>query len=222
MTPDAVPVKTRRRYDTTGRRDRARRTQDRVLKVAEDLFLRNGYAATTVAAVAAGGGVSVETIYKTFGGKPGLIRAIQQAGLAGAGPVPAPDRSDEMSAGQLEPRVILRHWATLTVEVMPRVAPVILLVRSAGATDQDMAALLREINDQRLDRMRHNAVRLADRGCLRTGMTTEQARDVMFTFTAPELFEILVTRQHWTLDQYGDFVYRGLAAELLDVAELGG
>ena len=53
-------------------------------------------------------------------------------------------------------------------------------------------------------------------------MTTEQARDVMFTFTAPELFEILVTRQHWTLDQYGDFVYRGLAAELLDVAELGG
>ena len=73
-----APVKAPRRYDSSGRRERARRAQGHVLKVAEELFLRDGYAGTTVAAVAAAGGVSVETIYKTFGGKPGLIRAIQQ------------------------------------------------------------------------------------------------------------------------------------------------
>src|SRR6478672_3009653 len=111
MDPDATHVKTRRRYDSSRRQDRARRVHAHVLDVAERLFLRGGYASTTVAAVAAAAGVSVETIYKTFGGKPGLIRAIQQAGLAGIGPVPAPDRSDEMSAQDLPPVTILRRWA---------------------------------------------------------------------------------------------------------------
>ncbi len=216
MRPESGSVKPPRRYDATGRRDRALRRQEHVLNVAGRLFLRDGYAATTVAAVAAAGDVSVETIYKTFGGKPGLIRAIQQSGLAGAGPVPAPDRSDEMSAQDVPPRAVLRHWATLTTEVMPRVAPVTLLVRAAAATDPEMGALLAEINDERLKRMHHNAVRLARLGPLRTGMSIEQARDVMFTFTAPELYEILVMHQRWTLDHYADFIFRGLLAELLD------
>jgi AcrR family transcriptional regulator len=216
MRPEPGSVKPPRRYDATGRRDRALRRQEHVLKVAGRLFLRDGYAATTIAAVAAAADVSVETIYKTFGGKPGLIRAIQQSGLAGSGPVPAPDRSDEMSAQDVPPRAVLRHWATLTKEVMPKVAPVTLLVRAAAATDPEMGALLAEINDERLKRMHHNAVRLTRLGPLRTGMSIEQARDVMFTFTAPELYEILVMHQRWTLDHYADFIFRGLLAELLD------
>jgi AcrR family transcriptional regulator len=216
MTPKPQPVKSGRRYDTTGRRDRAHRAHAHILTVARELFLRDGYAATTVAGIAAAAGVSVETIYKTFRGKPGLIRAIQRSGLAGAGPVPAPDRSDEMSAQDLAPRAILRHWATLTTEVMPRVAPIILLVRAAAATDPDMGRLLAEINDERLQRMHHNASQLTNHGPLRDGMSTGQARDVMFAYTAPELYEILVTHQQWPIDHYADFVYRGLVAELLD------
>ena len=216
MTPEPGPVKTPRRYDSTGRRGRARRAQTHVLKVAEELFLRDGYAATTVAAVAAAAGVSVETIYKTFRGKPGLIRAIQRAGLAGTGPVPAPDRSDEMSGGDLPAEAILRHWATLTKEVMPRVAPIVLLVRAAAASDPEMAVLLTEINEQRLQRMHHNASRLTDHQGLRAGIGTEHVRDVLFAYTAPELYEILVTRQRWSINRYADFIYRGLVAELLD------
>ena len=215
MTPNPNPVKTARRYDTTGRRERADRAQTHVLTVARELFLRDGYAATTVAAVAAAAGVSVETIYKTFRGKPGLIRAIQRSGLAGAGPVPAPERSDEMSAQNLAPHAILRHWATLTTEVAPRVAPIILLVRSAAATDPDMGRLLVEINEERLQRMHHNASQLTNHGPLRGGMSIEQARDVMFAYTAPELYEILVTHQQWPIEHYADFIYRGLVAELL-------
>src|SRR5438045_1410290 len=116
MTAEPAPVKPPRRYDTTGRRDRADRAQAHILRVAEQLFLRDGYAATTVAAIAAAAGVSVETIYKTFRGKPGLIRSIQRSGLAGAGPVPAPDRSDEVSARDVPPHEVLRHWANLTTE----------------------------------------------------------------------------------------------------------
>jgi hypothetical protein len=79
-----------------------------------------------------------------------------------------------------------------------------------------MSVLLDDIDEQRLDRMRHNARRLDNRGQLRRAMTAEQAAEVMFAFTAPDFYDILVNRQKWTIDQYGDFIYRGLVAELLD------
>lgn len=216
MGRPAEPVNVVRPYDGARRRDRALQSRKLVLEVAERLFLRHGYAATTVASIAAAAGVSSETIYKSFGGKAGVVRAIQQVGLSGAGPVPAPDRSDEMSAREQDPASILRAWATLATEVAPGVAPITLLVRSAAATDADMAALLDDISEQRLERMAHNARRLAVRGGLRPGLADNRVRDVLFAYTAPELYELLVLQRGWSPTEFGDFIYRGLVAELLE------
>ncbi|ABG99426.1 possible transcriptional regulator, TetR family protein (plasmid) [Rhodococcus jostii RHA1] len=207
------PVKTPRRYDASLRRSRARMRQQKVLDVAREMFLRDGYAATTVAAIATTADVSVETIYKTFGGKPGLIREIQAAALTGTGPVPAPQRSDHMSASEPDPEVVLRNWATLATEVAPAVTPIIGLVRDAAATDPDMASLLDDINTQRLARMTHNARRL--RSHLPPTISLEHARDVLFTYTAPEIYELLVLARHWSVEQYAEFIYRGMATQLL-------
>jgi AcrR family transcriptional regulator len=65
---------------------------------AQRLFLRDGLAVTTIAWIAAEAGVSAETIYKAFGGQPGLVRAICEAALAGAGLVQAEARSDDRAA----------------------------------------------------------------------------------------------------------------------------
>lgn len=218
MTPSTGRVKPRRTYDSSSRRDRARRTQAHIVDVARQLFLRDGYPATTVARVAAAAEVSAETIYKSFGGKPGLIRAIGRTGLAGVGSVPAEDRSDAMSARETDPRAILLKWAVLSTEVAPRTAPIMLLIRSAAATEPEMATVLDEMNDERRDRMAHNASGLAEKGPLRAGVSIDYVRDVLLAYTAPELYELLVLHQHWTVTQYGDFIHRGLVAELLDPA----
>ena len=47
-----------------------------MLDTAQQLFFTRGYAATTIAAIAEMADVSVETIYKSFGGKPGLVDAL--------------------------------------------------------------------------------------------------------------------------------------------------
>src|SRR6478672_7439314 len=119
-----------RRYDSRRRQQQALRSRTAVLETAQQLFLTRGYAATTIAAIADTADVSVETIYKAFGGKPGLVRAIWEQGLAGAGPVPAEQRSDEMRALETDPRKIIQNWGILTTEVAPRVAPILLLIRS--------------------------------------------------------------------------------------------
>lgn len=218
MDPVDGAVKSRR-YDASRRRAEAARTRARVLEVAERLLLADGYAATSVAAIAAAAGVSAELVYKTFGGKAGLVREIQRNGLLGEGPVPAPDRSDAVAATDLDARSLLAEWSRLSTEVAPRVSPIMLLVRSGAASDADLADLLVQMHAQRLERMTLNARRLMAHAGVRRGVGLEEVRDVLWTYTSEELYDLLVLRRGWTIDGYREFLFRGMSGQLL-VAEL--
>src|SRR5207249_711845 len=76
-------VKARRRYDSPRRQAQAAQTRLDVITAARALFLEHGYAGTTLAAVARAAGVVVETIYRGFGGKAGLFKAVLEAAVAG-------------------------------------------------------------------------------------------------------------------------------------------
>jgi len=41
------------------------------------------------------------------------------------------------------------------------------------------------------------------------------ARDILLTHTTPEIYELLVLRQGWSLDDFAEFSGRGIAAALL-------
>jgi len=205
----------RRRYDSTGRRERARQARDQIVGVAEELFLSRGYAATTVAAIAAQAQVSVETIYKGFGGKPGLVRAIIEKGLAGRGPVPAEQRSDRIRDTEPDPRRILAAWGEFAAEIAPRTAPILLLARDAAAADPELAALLDEVSAARLARMTVNARGLHEAGHLRPGLTVAEAADIMWAYSAAEFYELLVLRRGWSPGQHGRFVAQAMIAALL-------
>jgi AcrR family transcriptional regulator len=209
------PVKPRRRYDSARRAEQARQTRNAIIETARQLFLRDGFAGTTIAAIAAEARVSVETIYKAFAGKPGLVRAICDAALAGQGPVPAETRSDELQAREPDPRKIVRGWGELTAEVAPRIAPIMLLVRSAAAADLEMAGLLADIEAARLSRMTRNAQNLAAAGHLRHDITVEQAGEVMWTYSSPELYELLVVKRGWPAERYSAFIAEAMIAALL-------
>ena len=217
MEQNDPAVKPPRRYDARGRRAQAERTRAEIVDAAQRLFLAHGYAATTVAAIAADANVSVETIYKAFGGKPGLVRAIREHALQGAGPTPAEDRSDELQAREQDPRAIIRGWGILTTEVAPRVAPILLLVRDA-ASDPEIERLRAELDEQRLTRMTLNAQTLALGGHLRSDVSVERAAELLWTYTAPELYELLVRKRGWSPELFGTFVADALIAALLQPA----
>jgi len=215
MEPIMEHVKPRRRYDSSGRQAQARRNRETILDAAERQFLEGGYAATTIAAIAGEAGVSVETIYKAFGGKPGLVRAIYDRGLTGRKPVPAFQRSDAMRERETDPRTIMRNWGVLTSEVSSVVAPIARLVRSAAASDPDMAALLRTSNDTREERARHHARFLKQRGYLREGVTLAQATDILWTCTSDELYDLLVVQRGWSPPRFARFLADYMIATLL-------
>jgi AcrR family transcriptional regulator len=210
-----MTVKAKRRYDSSRRREQAERTRAMILDIAHRKFVERGYASTTVPCVAEQAGTSVETLYKAFGGKAGLVRALWERALAGRGPVPAPVRSDALSATATDPVTVLRGWGSFTAELAPSSAPIVLLIRAAAAADADMAALLVEVEDQRRQRMRHNARRLKQRGWLRSGMSVSRATDILWTYSSAELYDLLVLRSGWSARRYGEFVGEALVAALL-------
>ena len=212
-------VKPKRRYDSTGRQAQARRNRQAILDAAQRQFLEGGYAATTIAAVAAEAGVSVETIYKAFGGKPGLVRAIYDRGLVGPEPVPAYRRADEMRERETDPRAIMRNWGTIASEVSSVVSPIERLVRAAAATDSDMAALLKAHHDTRERRARHHARFLKERGYLREGVSVAQATDILWTCTSDELYDLLVTQRGWSPPRFARFLADFMINALLPPAE---
>jgi AcrR family transcriptional regulator len=173
------------------------------------------YAPTTIAAIADEAGVSVDTIYKSFGGKPGLVRAIRANALRGEGSVPAEQHSDDLQAHEPNARKIIEGWGRLVTEIAPRSAPILLLVRDAAGSDPELRTLLQKLDADRLRRMTDNARRLHAAGHLRPGITVEWAADVLWTYSSAELYELLVVRRGLPIEAYGRFVADAMAAALL-------
>src|SRR4051794_17721553 len=66
-------VQAKRAYRSERRALQARETRDAIRNAASVRFLRDGYVATSVAAIAEAAGVAPETVYATFGSKRDLL-----------------------------------------------------------------------------------------------------------------------------------------------------
>jgi AcrR family transcriptional regulator len=205
-----------RGYDASRRRERAEASRREVLARARELLLSQGFGGTTIAQIAEAAGVSAESVYKNFGGKPGLVRAIWDLSLLGSGDVPAEQRSDAAQEEATDARALMDQFGRFVAEVSPIGSPVLLLVRDAAASgDAAMAALLAEVDDERYRRMLHNARHVLARGLLPPGPGEAEIADVFFACTSAELYETLVLKRGWSPEQLGGFVARTLAANLL-------
>ena len=202
----------KRRYDGAARRAQAELVRDRLVSTARTVLLQDGYAALTIPQLAKSCGVSAESVYKRFAGKPALVRAVVEDALRGIGPVAAEARSDALDSTDLHE--LVRGWGGLSAEVSPRVAPILLLVQVAAAQDPELARLARELDDNRRTRMQDNARRLQRAGHLPAGMSLRQATDILWTHSSPEVYDLLVQRSGWSLQQYAAFIAAGITAQL--------
>jgi hypothetical protein len=60
-----------------------------------------------------------------------------------------------------------------------------------------------------------NARGLFEAGHLRPEITPDEAADIIWTYSSPELYQLLVLRRGWSADRYGRFVGQALIAALL-------
>jgi len=217
MYPMNSPVNPRRSYDASGRQAQARQSRLAVLRTARRLFLDRGYAATTMAAVAASAGVSVETVYKAFGNKAGLVKAVFDSDIVGDDePVPFMEREFvQRNMAEPDPRRKLEAYGEHLAQALPRAGPIQLVVRAAAAADPAAAAVWDQLQAERLTGMTAFANHLASGGHLRRGVSVGDARDILWVHNSVELWDLLVNERGWTADRYGRWVGEQLIAALL-------
>jgi AcrR family transcriptional regulator len=188
-----------------------------MLQAAHRLFLERGYSATTMPAVAAAAGVSVQSVYKAFGNKAALLKAVFDVAMAGDDePVAMLQRA---ALGRVrdepDPRRKLELYGEFVAEVTPRHVPVQLLARAAAATDPEAAGVWEQLQAERLAGMTMFARALHDEGHLRPEVPVEEARDLLWTCNSPETYDLLVLQRGWAPERYGRWVADTLIAALL-------
>jgi AcrR family transcriptional regulator len=209
-----------RPYRAAVRAEQAVATRMRIARTACDLFARDGYAATTVAAVADTAGVSAQTVYNVFGTKAALFKVAYDITLAGTDEhIPLAERPDVKALYELtDAAQFLYGYAALGRSLLERVAPLTLQVHTgAAAGDADLVALAETLNAERLIGTGHVARRVAQLGALRPRLTVEKARDRIWTLNSVEVWHLLVDLRSWSPQQYEQWIGEQMCDAVLPV-----
>ena len=217
MERNMDPVKPRRRYDATQRRAQSRAARRIVLATAGQLFAERGYQRTSMKDIAAGAGVSVETVYGYFGTKAGLLKELLDVTVAGDdAPVPVPERAGIQAVRDApDGRAKLARYAEFLAAVQERLTPLLAVIKVAADAEESAAQLWAGLGAQRLAGMTMLAEHLAGAGVLAPGRSVEEARDELWALGAVEVYDLLVGQRGWSPERYRDWLVDVWAGRLL-------
>ena len=195
-----------RPYDGTLRQAAAQERRDRVAEVAAVLFRERGWVGTTLAAVAAEAGVSVELVTKAFGGKPGLfMAAFRRASFGGRADLPGafaelgledePDREVRLDK--------LVEFACASLVPM---APLVPVMASGADHDPELRALVAAAEQGHAATARE-VVRL-----LAPGPPHPDIVDEVYVLTLAETYLGFVQQRGWSVERYAAWLRRSLRA----------
>lgn len=200
MSPD--PVK--RQYDATSRRAAASETRDRICAAAERLFLEDGYARTSIRAVAKAAEVAEATIYVAFPNKGALLDAVILRAIRD-------NPSESLDAIAAAPaQQLIARLATANAVLMARAGRLIALGESASLMDAELRPLRERAHRNLRTAFRLLADRLDAAGLLRGG--AQEAADTMYAIAS----ETTYLRAELTVDDYARWLTDTLSAVLLD------
>jgi AcrR family transcriptional regulator len=219
LEPAVTKVKVtnvRRSYDASRRREQARARRLAVVLAARELFERDGFRLTTIAAVALHAGVSAESVYKGFGSKAALAKAVFDLVIAGDDePVPVAERP-MMQAMRDEPDVgrKIAMFADGLAQRQASSAKVQILIRDGRQVDDSLAPIWAKLNDEGLTGMTMLGRHLLQTGQLRDGIGLDEVRDVLWNYLAIDTYERLVLTQGWPLERYSRWLAQTITSAL--------
>jgi AcrR family transcriptional regulator len=186
-----------------GRRERSRRTRQRIVLAAYDAFCETGLD-VPLTAIAERAGVSVQSVYVAFGTKFELLRAALQYAVHGDDqPQPPHERPwfAEMAA-EPDPRRAIGILLGGTQGIYDRVSPFARVFRTSAP---DVAGLWTHSEDLRWGGMNLMTQVLLAKGGVHPGLTEEHATDIVFVLLGPESYQSFADRG-WSSDRWQGWV----------------
>lgn len=206
-----------RRYDMSNRARQATETRRRIAEAAARLFVRDGYGATTINAIAAEAGVAVPTVYATLKTKQAILWAVIELTARGdADQAPLAERQwwREMER-ERDPRETLAKFARIHREICDREAAVFTVFETAANVDPEVAPVMRQKEQARYSDQSRVVRSLKRQGQLRAGLSVRKASDIIWALATERSYLALVRDRGWRAEDYEDWLSEQLAAALL-------
>ena len=196
---------------------RTRRTRASVVAAARRLFEERGYAATTIEAISERSDTPQATIYRLFGSKLGILKAVIDVAIVGDDEDVAMADRPRVQELLAEPDAHQRvgQFAALLADLRARTTPVHRLLADAARSDPAAAELLAEISRQRQEGQHRVARSIARAGALRPDMRERDAADVIHALASPEVYGLLVLDRGWSGERYERWMAETLRQQLL-------
>ncbi len=183
-------------------------TEQRILAAATELFLADGYVATTLEAVARRARVAARTVYVRFGTKAALFKRVVDVAIVGdAEPVGVLDR-DWMMQAMTAPTLAGRIAAVAAVgrQIMQRTGALFAVAQQAAAVEPLIAAAWQEGREQSRHAQEVFWTKLADDGLLPPGTDLTWLVDSASIMAAAETYLLVSRMLGWDLDAYQDWL----------------
>jgi AcrR family transcriptional regulator len=195
-------VSVKRSYSSAKRAHQARETRRSILQAAQELFVTNGYAATTMQAIAERAGVAVQTLYAVFGTKRELLRQLIESTITGGEePLPMAERPESRAvAAEPDERRRAEMDAAVGRSIIERVAPVVRVAQEAAASDPELAAMMEQVKSARREEMIAAVPLLAGTG--RAHPDPEEAAATLYVLYSPQVADMLIGDYGWSPERY--------------------
>jgi AcrR family transcriptional regulator len=210
-------VKKRRPYNSPRRQEQAASTRAAILEAARRLFERDGYAPTSMAAIAAEAGVAAKTVYLVFETKSGILRALWHLLLRGdETPTPVGERDWFLEVlGEPDPETKLRLNARNARMVKERAGRLLRVIRDAAAADAEVRTLWERIESDFYANQRAVIESLHKKRSLWRGLGVDRATDILWILNHPSTYWLLTDGRGWTPAQYERWLGDALCSQLL-------
>jgi len=183
-------------------------TEQRILAAATELFLADGYVATTLEAVAKRARVAARTVYVRFGTKAALFKRVVDVAIVGDTELVDVLGRDWMIEAMSAPTLAARIAAGAAVgrQIMERTGALFAVAQQAAAVEPLIAGYWQEGREGSRRAQQVFWTRLADDGLLPPGTDLAWLVDTASVIAAAETY-LLVTRMlGWDLDTYQAWV----------------
>ena len=213
----------KRRYTSARRQAQAAETRRKIVAAAGKLFAEQGYAGTTIEDIAQEAGCAVQSIYAIFGNKRAVLTRLVEISVGGdEAPIPILERPEPQAVRQeRDQRRQLQLFAQGIAEIMARMRPIFEILRTAAKTEPDIAALLQQLLDERLQNMIRFAAWVAANKPLRPGLDIEAAGETVWLLTSAEVYHLLIVDRGWTRERYEHWLSTTLITLLLPGQDQG-
>ena len=208
-----------RRYRSAKRQADARATRERIRTAAESLFLRDGYAPTSMRAIAKHADVAEKTVYLAFPTKAQLLSEVIRVAVRGDDQeTPITARDDWRAILNAPSDEVLDRLTRHETAALERTARLLVIADIAAAGDPRLIPLRDRGHAAQRGLYAEVAASLAARGMLQSGLHPTDAADMIYALTHEALYLRLTSECAWSPSRYAHWLSTTLTVTLTTAA----